>query len=68
MFTGDHPIDFATTKTLEVYLDQINTMDNADDGAPSMLLAEVGLGKHAFGNIVTQRVLHPEFKLLRGGK
>ena len=65
-YEGDRPINFASTKTLYLYLEQINTTDNYVDGAPSTLLATVGLGCHSFGDIATVRVGRPDFKCLRG--
>lgn len=66
-YTGDRPVNFATTKTLRLHLEQLDTTHNAVDGAPSTLLAAIGLGRHAFGDIHTVRVSHPEFKRLRSG-
>ena len=52
---------------LWVHLEELNTSGNIADGAPSTLLACVGLGRHAFGDIDTVRMECPEFKRLRNG-
>lgn len=66
-YTGDRPVNFATTKVLYLHLDQINTTSNAMDRSPSTILTMIGLGRHAFGDIYTLRVEHPEFKPLQHG-
>ena len=66
-YTGDRPVNFAPTKMLHLYLEQINTTSNIVDGAPSSLLGVVGIECHAFGDIHTVRFEHPEFKCLRAG-
>ena len=43
IYTGDHPMNFATTKMLNLHLDHINTTAHIFDGASSTLLAMVGL-------------------------
>jgi len=65
-YTGDRPVDFATRKVLKVHLEQINFTGNVDDGAPSTLLACIGVGRHSFGEIHTVRFEHPEYKRLQG--
>ena len=67
VYTGDRPINFAGREVLRVHLDEINTTENIADGAPSTLLASIGVGCHAFGDIHTVRVEHPEYKRLRDG-
>ena len=67
IYTGDRPMNFATTKMLNLHLDQINTTANVFDGAPSTLLAMVGLGDYRFGDIKTVRIEHPEFKRFQSG-
>ena len=52
---------------LWVHLEEINTAENIVDGAPSALLACIGLGRHAFGDIDTVRMECPEYKRLRDG-
>ena len=66
-YTGDRPVNFATTKTLRFHLEQLDSTHNAVDGTPSTLLATIGLGRHAFGDISTFSIPHPEFKHLCGG-
>ena len=65
VYTGDRPVNFATRQMLWVHLEELNTSGNIADGAPSTLLACVGLGRHAFGDINTVRMECPEFKRLR---
>ena len=65
VYTGDRPVNFATRQMLWVHLDEINTAENIVDGAPSTLLAGIGLGRHAFGDINTVRMECPEYKRLR---
>lgn len=67
VYTGDRPINFAAKEVLRVHLEEINTTENIADGAPSTLLASIGVGCHAFGDIHTVRVEHPEYKRLRDG-
>ena len=67
IYTGDRPVHFATSKLLRVHLEQVNTTDNALDGAPSTLLTTVGVRCHAFGDIETVCITHPEFKKLQAG-
>ena len=67
VYTGDRPVNFATRQMLWVHLEELNTSGNIADGAPSTLLACVGLGRHAFGDINTVRMECPEFKRLRDG-
>ena len=66
-YTGDRPLNLATTKSLHVHLNQLNTSKNALDGAPSTLLAAIGIGRHAYGDSHTVSIPHPEFKRLCGG-
>ena len=67
VYTGDRPVNFATRQMLWVHLEEINTAENIVDGAPSTLLAGIGLGRHAFGDINTVRMECPEYKRLRDG-
>ena len=67
VYTGDRPVNFATRQMLWVHLEELNTSGNIADGAPSTLLACVGLGRHAFGDINTVRMECPEYKRLRDG-
>ena len=66
-YIGDRAVNFADTKILYLYLEQINTTSNIVDGAPSTILTMIGLGCHPFGDIGTLRVEHPEFKQLQHG-
>ena len=67
VYTGDRPVNFATRQMLWVHLEEINTAENVVNGAPSTLLAGIGLGRHVFGDINTVRVECPEYKRLRDG-
>ena len=66
-YSGDHPVNFAPTKTLNIHLDQVNTTQNIVDGAPSTLLTRVGIERQVFGDIHMARIEHPEFKCLQEG-
>lgn len=66
-YSGDRPVNFAMTQTLHVHLGQINTTHNMLDGAPSMLLAVLGVGKHSFGDIATMVFATPQYKRLSNG-
>ena len=67
VYTGDRSVNFSHTKSLHIYLDQLNTSGNIVDGAPSMLLTTVGLEPHSFGDVNTIRFENPEFKRLQSG-
>ena len=64
-YIGDRIIDFAVIKTLQIHLEQLSATGNYVDGAPSTLLANVGLGRYTFGDTVTVRFERPVFKPLR---
>ena len=66
-YDGDRAVNFTSTKMLHLHLDQINTTNNCVDGAPSMLLATVGLGCHSFGEVGIFSCKNPEFKRLQEG-
>ena len=66
-YDGDRPVNFTTTKSLHVHLNQLNTTKNFVDIAQSTLLTSVGIGRHAFGDIHTVSIPNPEFKRLCGG-
>ena len=67
VYTGDRTVNFATRQMLWVHLEEINAAENIVNGAPSTLLAGIGLGRHAFGDINTVRMECPEYKRLRDG-
>ena len=67
VYTGDRPVNFATRQMLWVHLEEINASENIVNGALSILLAGIGLGRHAFGDINTVRMECPEYKRLRDG-
>ena len=67
VYMGDRPVNFATRQMLWVHLEEINAAENIVNGAPSTLLAGIGLGRHAFGDISTVRMECPEYKRLRDG-
>ena len=46
VYTGDRPVNFATRQMLWVHLVELNTSENIVNGAPSTLLACIGLGQH----------------------
>jgi hypothetical protein len=67
IYMGDRPIDFAAQKTVHVHLQEVSTTHNIVDGAPSTLLACIAVGCHSFGDIITTRMEHPEYKHLHDG-
>ena len=66
-YIGYRAAKFLPMKALVVYLDQLSTTGNFGDGIPSTLLATVGLGCQIFGEMITVRHEHPEFKRLQPG-
>ena len=66
-YSGDRPVNFAITQTLHVHLGQINTTHNMLDGAPSTLLAVLGVEKQSFGDIATMVFATPQYKHLSNG-
>jgi len=63
-YEGDRAGNFTGTKTLSVHLHQLSTTANFVDGAPSTLLALVGLDNYSYGDTKTIRFDSPEFKHL----
>jgi len=63
-YQGNRAENFTGTKTLSVHLQQLSTTANFVDGAPSTLLALVGLDNYSYGDIKTIRFDSPEFKHL----
>jgi len=63
-YQGDRAANFTGTKTLSVYLQQLSNTANFVDGAPSTLLALVGLDNYSYGDTKTIRFDSPEFKHL----
>jgi len=66
-YIGDCAAKFVPMKALLVYLDQLSTTGNFVDVVPSTLLATVWLGRQIFGERITVRQEHPEFKRLQPG-
>ena len=66
-YKGDKMIDFAKTKELRVFLDQINTTNNFLDGEPSTLLGIVPVSNKPFGKVVSCQFEFPIFKKLING-
>ena len=63
-YNVDCPVNFTTTKSLQVHQNQLNTMKNNMDSTQWTLLTSVGIGRHAFGDIHTICVEHAEYKCL----
>ena len=61
-YLGSNPINFALTSALFIHLDQLCTIHNMLDGAPSTLLGVVSLGCESFGENSTIYIPAPEFK------
>ena len=64
---GNKCLDFATVKSLYIHLEQLNTSKNYFNGAPSTVLAVVPIGNKEYGDIVSVRFEHPEYKYLSNG-
>ncbi len=63
-YTGNKCLDLAIYKSLYVHLEQINTSYNYLDSRPSTLLAVIPVENKEFGEIITMRLEHPEYKCL----
>ena len=66
-YIGTKMVDFAKPKELHVYLDQINTTDNFENGVPSSLLAIIPISDISFGKCVHLSFDRPVFKNLTNG-
>ena len=66
-YQGDRPLDFAVIKSLYVHLSDINESQNYHNGSPRDVLAVIPIEKKSFGDIVTMRFEHLEFKRLNNG-
>ena len=66
-YNRDRLVNIAKTKSLHVHLKQINTSYNILDGAPSTLLAVVGISDQAFGETVSISIPCPMFQHLSDG-
>ena len=63
-YQGDRPLDFAVIKALYLHLSDINESHNYHNGSQIDILAVVLIVNKSFGDIVTVRIEHPEFKRL----
>ena len=66
-YQGDRPLDLAVIKSLYVHLSDINESHNYHNGSSSDVLAAIPIENKSFGDIVTVRFVHPEFKCLKNG-
>ena len=66
-YEGEMSLDFAIHKSLFVHLKELNTSKNYFNGAPSNVLAIVPVLNREFGDVVTTRFEHPEYKCLSNG-
>ena len=66
-YQGDRPLDFAVLKSLYVHLSDINESHNYHHGSPSDVLADNPIENKSFGDILTVRFEHTEFKRLKNG-
>ena len=64
---GNKCLDFATVKSLYILLEQLNTSKNYFNGAPSTVLAVVPIENKEYGDIVSVRFEHPQYKCLSNG-
>ena len=61
---GKKAVDFAIYKSLYVHLEQLNTAYNYFNGKPSTVLSVIPVENKDFGDIITARFEHPEYKRL----
>ncbi|CAG2207977.1 unnamed protein product [Mytilus edulis] len=61
---GNKFVDFAIHKSLYIHLEQVSTSHNYLDGKPSTLLAVIPVENKEFGEVITARFEHPEYKCL----
>jgi len=61
---GNKFVDFAIYKSLYIYLEQVSTSYNFLDGMPSTLLTVIPVENKEFGDNITVRFEHPEYKRL----
>ena len=61
-YQSDRPLDFAVIKSLYVHLSDINESHNYHNGSPSDVIP---IENKSFGDIVSVRFEHPEFKRLK---
>ena len=66
-YRGRRPVNFSPNRLLFIHLEQLNTTENALNGAPSSLLAVVAVEGWAYGEIKTSVFPNPAFKSLRQG-
>jgi hypothetical protein len=64
---GLKSLDMAVIKSLYIHLEQLNSSDNYLDGSPSKVLAVIPVENKQFGDIISVRFEHPEFKRLTHG-
>ena len=67
MLVGVKIADSAIYSSLHVRLDQINSINNVDDGAPSTILAEIPVKGGSLANVNTVYIEKPLFKWLNSG-
>ena len=60
-------LDMTVIKSLYIHLDQLNSSYNYLDGSPSRVLAVIPIMNKQFGEIISVRFEHPEFKHLKQG-
>ena len=60
-------LDMTVIKSLYIHLDQLNSSYNYLDGSPSRVLAVIPIMNKQFGDIISVRFEHPEFKHLTHG-
>ena len=65
---GNKFVDLAIYKSLYIHLEQISTSNNFLDGISSTLLTVIPVENKEFGENITVRFEHPEYKYLINGK
>ena len=67
IYYSDRPVNFATTKALQVHLEQLDAAHNVVDWVPSSIPTSIVLGHNMYGDIGAVRVENPENKCLGSG-
>jgi len=67
VYLGDHLVDFAIHKSLNVHLDEVSTTGNLVDGRPSTLIGIVPVPCLPLGGATSFSYPNPEFRCLRSG-
>ena len=67
IFISDKPLDLMPIKLMYIHLMELNTSQNYFNGSPSTILSTVPIENRKFGDVITTRFVHPEYKCLMNG-